>query len=274
MQFEGKVFLITGAARGIGAEVARQLAAQGAHLVLTDINAEAAMQVAHECTDAGAQALGAGCDITDPAAIAQLKAQALARFGRVDVLINNAAAQQFGPGDIDNIDLDRYRQSFEVNVLGAVRMVDAFLPEMHGRGQGYIVNTASSLAIRPNPVVQHMMPYVTSKGAMLTWSYALACALRPRGIGVSLFCPGLTATRPDGATVPQRHGWFARTPEALATPGTLQDCAAVLLDGLHNERFLISSEPDYAEALLGFAQAQLDPMHFSTVPATLSAPQA
>jgi NAD(P)-dependent dehydrogenase (short-subunit alcohol dehydrogenase family) len=266
MLFENKVILVTGAARGIGAEAARQLAAHGAHLVLADIDGTRAAELAQVLAGAGVEALGIRCDITDPGEIARLRDHALDRFGRVDVLVNNAAAQQFGPGDIDTLDFERYRQSFEVNLLGAVRMVDAFLPAMQEQGQGYIVNTSSSLAIRPNPVVGHLMPYVASKGAVLTWTYALACAVRDRGIGVSLFCPGLTATRTDASTVPQRQGWFARTPEALATPGTLQDCAAALLRGLREERFLISSEPDYAEALLDFARAQLDPMHFSATP--------
>ena len=267
MKFKDKVVLVTGAARGIGAETARQFAAQGAHLVLADIDGAAAAELAGSLVGAGTQAAGVRCDITDPAEIARLRSLVLERVGRIDVLVNNAAAQQFGPGGIDTLDLERYRQSFEVNLLGAVRMVDAFLPTMLEQRQGYIVNTSSSLAIRPNPVVGHLMPYVASKGAVLTWTYALACAVRDRGIGVSLFCPGLTATRADAPTIPQRHGWFARTPEALATPGTLHDCAAALLDGLREERFLISSEPDYAKALLDFAGARLDPMHFSTMPA-------
>jgi len=142
-------------------------------------------------------------------------------------------------------------------------MVEAFLPVMTEQGRGHIVNTASSLVIRPNPVVQHLMPYVTSKGAVLAWTYALACALKPRGIGVSLFCPGLTATRPDGLTYPQKMGWFDRTPENLSTPGSVADCAAALMQGLREDRFVISSEPDYAQALVAFAKAGLDPNYFA-----------
>lgn len=263
MDFRQKVVLITGAGRGIGEEIARQLAHEGARIAIVDIDEERALAVAESLPPSGSQHAGFQCDVTDAAAIGRVRAEVLSRFGSVDLLINNAAAQQFGPGDITAVDLDRYRQSFEINVLGDVRMVEAFLPVMTEQGRGHIVNTASSLVIRPNPVVQHLMPYVTSKGAVLAWTYALACALKPRGIGVSLFCPGLTATRPDGLTYPQKMGWFDRTPENLSTPGSVADCAAALMQGLREDRFVISSEPDYAQALVAFAKAGLDPNYFA-----------
>jgi 2-hydroxycyclohexanecarboxyl-CoA dehydrogenase len=259
MNYQNKIVLITGAARGIGAEVARQLGAQGAQLVVLDIDGDGATATAATLE----RAIGLRCDIGDGDAIARIRDQVLERFGRVDLLINNAAAQQFGPGNIQALDLERFRQSFEINVLGCVRMVEAFLPSMRERGAGYIVNTASSLVIRPNPVIQHLMPYVTSKGAVLAWTSALACAVRKWGIDVSLFCPGLTGTRPDGLTIPQKNGWFERTPPELASPGTVQDCAATLLRGLAERRFLISSEPDADAALLQYAAAGLDPDTFS-----------
>ncbi len=263
MAYKDKVVLITGAARGIGAEAARQFGAAGAQLVLLDIDGAGAQRTAAGLEEDGVRAIGLGCDITSAQQIGQAREQAIARFGHIDILINNAAAQQFGPGNIDALDLERYRLSFEVNVLGCIRMVEAFLPAMQARGAGHIVNTSSSLAIRPNPVIQHLMPYVTSKGAVLTWTYALACAVRRHGIDVSLFCPGLTTTTADGLTKPQKNGWFDHTPPALATPGSMRDCAAVLLDGVARRRFLISSEPDYADALTSFAAAGLDPEHFS-----------
>lgn len=259
MTYQDKIVLITGAARGIGAEAARQFAEQGARLVLLDIDGDGAARTAAMLKDA----MGLRCDIGDAADIATVRDQVLERFGRVDILINNAAAQQFGPGTVHALDLERYRKSFEINVLGCVRMVEAYLPAMQARGAGTIVNTASSLAIRPNPVIQHLMPYVTSKGAVLTWTYALACAVRKLGIQVALFCPGLTTTNPDGLTVPQKNGWFDHTPPELATPGTVQDCAATLLRGLAAGRFLISSEPDADAALLQYAAAGLDPHTFS-----------
>jgi 2-hydroxycyclohexanecarboxyl-CoA dehydrogenase len=263
MEFTEKVVLITGAGRGIGEALAHQLADEGAHLVIADIDAGLAQAVAGALTQRGAQTLAVTCDVADAASIEAARRCIAKRFGHVDVLINNAAAQQFGPGDIREIDLDRYRQSFEINVLGDVRMVDAFLPEMLKRRSGYIVNTASSLVIRPNPVVQHLMPYVTSKGAVLAWTYALSCAIRPHGIGVSLFCPGLTTTRPDGLTYPQRMGWFDRTPAELAAPASASECAERLLRGLRDERFVISLEPDYEQALIDFAQAGLNPDFYS-----------
>lgn len=263
MEFLDKVILITGAGRGIGQDVARQLACEKARMIVTDIDGLSAAAAAEAIVQSGGDAIGLRCDVSSADDIAAVRDAVFASHGHVDILINNAAAQQFGPGDIHAIDLDRYRRSFEVNMLGDVRMVEAFLPAMIARGRGHIVNTASSLVIRPNPVAQHLMPYVTSKGAVLAWSYALSCALKLNGIGVSLYCPGLTATRPDGLTYLQKMGWFDRTPENLSTPGSVADCAAALLQGLREDRFIISSEPDYAEALVAFAKAGLDPNHFS-----------
>jgi NAD(P)-dependent dehydrogenase (short-subunit alcohol dehydrogenase family) len=116
-------------------------------------------------------------------------------------------------------------------MLGNVRMIGALLPSMLERRSGYIVNTASTLVIRPNPVVRHLMPYVASKGAVLAWTYALRCAMKPHGIGVSLFCPGLTSTRGDDVTHPQRMGWFDWTPAELTVAESATECATRLLEG-------------------------------------------
>ncbi len=252
--------IVTGAARGIGEVVAAQLAAAGGRVVLSDINAEGVEAAAARIREAGGDAVGMACDVGSDEDVTHFRDAVVERLGAPDLLINNAAAQQFGSGGVDELDLSRWRASFEVNVLGDVRMVHAFLPAMRAAGRGHIVNTASSLAIRPNAVVQHLMPYVTSKGAVMTFTYALAFALKDTPLDVSLFCPGLTSTTPDGSAKPKAMGWMKDVPEELTRPGTMTDAAAALLDGLASGQFLISSDAGYAAAIVRFAQAGLDPL--------------
>jgi 2-hydroxycyclohexanecarboxyl-CoA dehydrogenase len=260
MEFAGKTALVTGAARGIGMAVCQALAASGCRVVVVDINGEGAEQVARDIVAAGGEAMAARCDVSSDQQVADLKGIVEMQFGSVDILINNAVAHQLAPGTVDDIDIGRWKQALDINVLGCVRMVDAFVPAMLARGHGYLVTTSSSLAILPNKATQHMLPYVTSKGAQLGMAYGLAYALRPRGVLASVFCPGLTSTRDDGASRLTAMGFLDGLSETQAQPGTMQHAAAVLLDGMRRELFLISSHPDYAAALARFANNGLDPL--------------
>lgn len=259
MELDDKIVVITGAGRGIGFEAARQMALAGSKIVISDINEETVFAAADAIRDSGGAVVACRCDVSSSGDIHAMKTLALQSFGVPDLVINNAAAQQVGPGNIDDIKLDHWNLSFDINVLGSVRVVEAFLPEMRARGSGYMINTASSLAIRPNGVVQHLMPYVTSKGAVQTFTYALAYALSPLGIKVSLFCPGLTQTTKQGPRV-HREGWMTGVREDLVHPGTLEDCVAILLSGIRKEAFLISSDLGYEAAIVRFAEHGLDPL--------------
>jgi NAD(P)-dependent dehydrogenase (short-subunit alcohol dehydrogenase family) len=122
---------------------------------------------------------------------------------------------------------------------------------MIANGTAYIVDTASSLCILPNPDAQAMLPYMASKGAILGVAYALRYSLQRRGIAYSVFCPGLTDTRPT-------HEQPIAARAATAAPASF--AASVLLAGIQRGEFLISSEPDFASAIVRFAQNQLDPL--------------
>jgi len=261
MELKNAVVAITGAARGIGFEVARRLAQAGAKVAISDINEAGALAAAAAIREAGGEALGTRCNLASDQEVDDWARATLEQFGRADLLINNAAAQHVGPGNIDHLDFDHYRESFEVNMLGNLRTVRAFLPGMLERGSGYIINTASSLIIRPNGVIKHLMPYVTSKGAVLSNTWALAYAMKDRGIKVSLFCPGLTSTQPKGGgTKPNANGWFDGVRPDLTLAGTMEFATDTLLAGIRDEPFLISSEPDYEASIIRFAQHGLDPL--------------
>ncbi|MEZ5894759.1 MAG: SDR family NAD(P)-dependent oxidoreductase [Parvularculaceae bacterium] len=261
MELQGKVIAITGAARGIGLAFARSAVKQGAKVAISDVNAGALDTLKDEDLALGENAHLFECDVSEREQVAGWAAAITQRFGAVDLLVNNAAAQHVGSGNITEFNMERFRQSFDVNVLGNLRTIEAFLPDMQKRRAGYIVNTASSLAIRPNAVIQHLMPYVTSKGAVLTQTWALAYALKNTGVMVSLFCPGLTKTDEKAkSTKPQASGWFDGVPEKLTKPGTMRDAVDILIDGIRNENFLICSDDGYKEAIIRLAQLGLDPL--------------
>jgi 2-hydroxycyclohexanecarboxyl-CoA dehydrogenase len=252
----GKIVVVTGAARGIGATAARRMAALGAELFVVDIAADAVNETAQSIRTQGGRAHGRVCDLGDDEMVERL---APLLPGKIDILLNNAAAQQFGAGGIAQLDLSNWRRSLEINLLGQVRMVHALLPALRRSGSGYIVNTASSLVIRPNAVARHLMPYVTSKGAILSFTQALAFAMHDEGIDVSLFCPGLTTTREDGSTKPNSMGWMSGVPKELTIPRTMDEAVDDLLEGMAARRFLISSDLGYTPAIVRLAEHGLDP---------------
>lgn len=208
------------------------------------------------------------CDITRDDDVAALMNAVSAKYGRVDVLINNASMPPIA-GRIEDIPFEVWESALEVNVLGYVRMIRAVLPAMIERGSGYLVNTASSLAILPDPPTRFQIPYTTTKGAQLAMSYGLAHALRPCGVRVSVFCPSITATsdRPGGQSMTTSGTAMPNIAEFLDgvdsrrnKPATAEFAASVLIEGMRQEKFLISSQVGYEEQIVEFAQAGLDPL--------------
>ena len=259
MEPDGKVVVITGSAGGIGGEIARQMAARGSRIVVTDINADGAAEQADAIVAAGGEAIAIACDVSRQDQVEQLVAGAIGRYDRIDILINNAVNHPCAAGNIDGIDLAAFNGSWDVNVVGSLRVIDAVLPHMRVQREGYIINTASSLAIRPNAVIKHLMPYVTSKGAVLSLSQALAFALEDSNVRVSCWCPGLTNTRPGQEMRVNANGWMDGVREDLTIPRPMAEAVALLLEGIAREDFLISSEEDWRGAIQRLAAHELDP---------------
>ncbi|MDE2372399.1 MAG: SDR family oxidoreductase [Burkholderiales bacterium] len=259
MEFASQRVLITGAARGIGLAVAQDLAALGARLVIADLDGNGADAAAAAIRAAGGDAVGHRCDVSSDAEVASLAAAVQAQYGGIDLLVNNAVAHPLAPGRVDAIDLDRWTRALDINVLGYVRMLRAFVPGMIERGRGHVVITSSSLAILPNKATAQMLPYITSKGALLGLAYGLSYDLPPRGVGVTLFCPGLTSTREDGGTKIADLGFLDGVPKSVTQPATTKYAAGVLIAGLRSGSFLVCSQPGYAESIRAFAAQHLDP---------------
>ncbi|MDI4655318.1 SDR family NAD(P)-dependent oxidoreductase [Xanthobacter autotrophicus] len=261
--FEGKTVLITGAATGIGFATARRLTELGARIVIADLDGTGA--------EAAAQSLPAGCargfrcDVREDAEVAKLREAVITECGTIDMLINNAARPPV-TGPIIDTTLGEWRDALEVNVLGYVQMIKAFLPDMIARRSGHIVNTSSGLALLPDPPIRFMGPYIASKGAQLSMSYAFAHALAGTGVSVSVFCPGVTNTsdRPGGAPPPGpnmpapadfRIGVPARRTERVSA----DHAAGILVEGLARNEFLICSQAGYLTDLIAFAKDNFDP---------------
>ncbi|SEP19397.1 SDR family NAD(P)-dependent oxidoreductase [Trujillonella endophytica] len=185
---EGRVAIVTGAARGIGAATARVLVAQGARVVLADVDGAGVERVAGEL---GPAAVARCADVTDEDAVAGLVATAVGTFGRLDVLHNNAVAQD--PRDTDTVGApdEAWRGAFDLVVMAAVYGCRHAIPAMVGTGGGSIVNTSSGAAV--NPTGSHVA-YGTAKAALETLSAYTAANYGTRGIRSNVVAPGFVLT--------------------------------------------------------------------------------
>ncbi|MEO1147033.1 MAG: SDR family oxidoreductase [Cyanobacteria bacterium J06638_22] len=186
-----QVVLITGASAGIGEALARQLAQRfpGIRLVLTARRAERLEAIATACEKAGADILTISADLTNTEQVAALTEKALAHFGRVDVLVNNAGYGQMGP--IELIPQSAVERQFAVNVFAPVALIRALIPAMREQGGGYILNLSSIAGVVAFPLGG---AYSATKFALEALSDSLRMELEPFNIAVTVIEPGPVAT--------------------------------------------------------------------------------
>jgi NAD(P)-dependent dehydrogenase (short-subunit alcohol dehydrogenase family) len=184
MKLQGKVVVVTGGAAGIGFAYARRFVAEGAFVVLADI-----VDPAAAAETLGAKALGVHTDVSNIGSVRAMVSAAVARFGRIDVLVNNAAVfATLKPSAFDEIDEVEWDRVMAVNVKGIWNCARAVVPVMRTQGGGRVVNVASAIVAKGTAMLLH---YVTSKGAVVAMTRALARELGESGITVNAVAPGL-----------------------------------------------------------------------------------
>jgi NAD(P)-dependent dehydrogenase (short-subunit alcohol dehydrogenase family) len=187
--FTGKAALVTGAAQGIGREVALRLAAEGADLSLVDIQEEGLAETARLIADTGRTAVALQTDVTEAAAVHRAVERTLERFARIDFLVNVAGVGVCNPFlEVPEEDWDR---TLNVNLKGTFLMCQSVGRHMVGRRQGRIVNMASISGKSGSEV---LAPYSASKGGVILLTQSVARALAPFHINVNAICPGLVWT--------------------------------------------------------------------------------
>lgn len=187
MRLKDKIAIVTGAASGFGAEIARQYVAEGAKVAVADINAAGAQTVAGSLGD---NAIAVSCDVSKRADIDALVAATVKRFGRIDIVVNNAGWTHRNQPLLD-VDEATFDKVYDINVKSIFHMVHAVVPLMRRQKSGVILNVGSTAGIRPRPGLTW---YNSSKGAVNLMSKSLAVELGPDNIRVNAICPVMGAT--------------------------------------------------------------------------------
>lgn len=190
MRLAGKVAIVTGGGSGFGEGIAKRFAAEGASVVIGDLNLPAAERVAGEINKAGQKALPVAADVSQNVQMKTLVQAAVEAFGGLDIMVNNAGMPQRN-ASLLNTDEAAFDKIFAVNVKSIYLSAQHAIPEMRKRGGGAFINIASTAGVRPRP---GLVWYNGSKGAVITLTRAMAVELAPEQIRVNALNPvaGLT----------------------------------------------------------------------------------
>jgi NAD(P)-dependent dehydrogenase (short-subunit alcohol dehydrogenase family) len=256
MQCAGKVAVITGGASGIGRGTALAMARRGADLVIADINDRRLEETRADIATLGRRVLAVHCDVAKDVDVEHLGETALRAMGCVDILMNNAGVVLRGA--LEQIPMADWEWSFGINLLGVVRGIRTFLPHMLERGSGYIINTASVAGLVA--LTGEGAPYVASKFAIVGLSEALALYVRPRGIGVSVLCPGSVDTnlyeteRAIGITPENALAEAASSAVFHSVLMTPDQVGEVVVEAVQQQRFFVL--PDHHQQSILVQRAQ------------------
>ena len=192
MRLKDKVAIITGAAHGIGKAYARRFAAEGAHVVIADIDAAGGEATAKAIIDAGGSALARSTDVRSFPELEDLVRETMEKFGRIDVLLNNAAiyvTQKLWKGPVEELEIEEWDRVMEVNLKGVFLCSKAVIPVMKRQQSGKIINIASGTFFSGSGNMPH---YTSAKGGVVALTRVMARQLGEWGINVNCMTPGST----------------------------------------------------------------------------------
>lgn len=190
MRLEGKTAIVTGGGTGIGEAICNRFSAEGARVVVAELEFENGMSTVEGIKASGGSAMFVETDTSDSDSVRSMVSRALGEYGGVDILVNNAAAFVFGK--VEDVTSDDWSRVFGVNVIGYANCVRELLPTFRAAGSGVVVNIASVSSFIAQP---EFVPYNSSKGAVAQLTRCLAMDLAPDNIRVNGICPGSIKTR-------------------------------------------------------------------------------
>ena len=243
MRLKDKITIITGAAHGIGKAYARRFAEEGAHVVIADIDAAGGEATAKALLDAGGSAWARATDVTQFSNVEGLMRETVAKFGKIDVLLNNAAiyvTQKLWKGPVEELALEEWDRVIDVNLKGVFLCSKAAIPIMKRQRQGKIINIASGTFFSGSGNMPH---YTTAKGGVVALTRVMARQLGEFGINVNCMTPGSTMSEEnitDEVRARRREGIDKRAFKRVETPADIVGTAL----------FLASSDSDFVTGQL------------------------
>ncbi|MCP1678757.1 3-hydroxybutyrate dehydrogenase [Kerstersia gyiorum] len=239
-RFDGKIGIITGAASGIGKEIAVRFAAEGGTPVIADLNLQAAQATAEEIRKTGADAFAVAMNVTDEAQVEQGIAEVIARYGKIDVLVSNAGIQIVKP--LVDFPYEEWKKLLAIHLDGAFLTTRACLKHMYAANYGRVVYMGS---VHSKEASKLKAPYVTAKHGLIGLAKVLAKEGAEHNVTANVVCPGFVRTPLVDKQIPEQAQEFGITEEQVVKTIMLKDT----VDGE------FATTADVAEAVLFFAGA-------------------
>jgi short-subunit dehydrogenase len=232
MDIQDKVVIITGASEGIGLATARLFAQEGAKVALAARSVDTLTTIVNELHEHHREAIAVPTDMRNKDAIEAMVDSVFQQYGRIDILINNAG--QSVRGNVADVDIDQFRQIFELNVLAPVEAMQALIPKMRQTGGGLIINVSSNVTKMHLPAIS---AYAATKAALNMISDTAREELASENIRITTMFPGRTATNfgKNSLATPNTNHQGPRSPQGGPEPDSAEAVAQKILEAARNE---------------------------------------